>query len=115
MGITDYLSRSPCESNESGDFDDGTFTIVLIEHLNQRKNERSRIFGKLIRKRKKIREKKQNRAKEQRTRNKVKLRVKKHKRENEAGMINKIKAQPNEFDDVITNYFFELVEHSVFA
>ena len=39
MRITDYLSRSPCESKELGEFDDGIFTITLNEDLNRRKNE----------------------------------------------------------------------------
>ena len=84
---------------------------MLIEDLNQRKNEtlKSRIFGKLIRKRKQIREEKQNRNKEQTKRNKAKLGAKKHKRENEAKKINKNEAQPNEFDDVLTNYILERV------
>ena len=61
MGITDFLSISPKISEEEGEFDDGVFTIMLIEDLNKRKNEtlKCRIFGKLLKIR---REKRKNKA-----------------------------------------------------
>ncbi len=73
MGITDYLSRNP-STVEKGEFNDGTFTIWLVNHLNNRKNKvvKDRILGSLIEARKKINIE-ENRNKESRHAKETKL------------------------------------------
>ena len=110
MGITDYLSRSPKISEEKGEFNDGIFTILLIEDLNKRKNEtlKCRIFGKLM----KIRRQKKNktiRNKADKDENKAKLGTKKQRKRNKAEKIGRLGRKMNKLDDVINNCYSELV------
>ncbi len=55
MGITDYLSRSPNDS-EKGDEDNGMLTIMLINDLNNMKNRQinERVLSKLLKHRKNL-------------------------------------------------------------
>ena len=109
-GITDYLSRSPGNTEEKGEFDDGIFTIMLLNDINTRKNNilKCRILAKLIEQRKKLRQEPINRIQAKKSNKQSKYGATKRKGTKRTEKRNKVNKKISKYDDVISACFSEL-------
>ena len=109
MGTTDYLTRNPSKT-QKGEFNDGVFTMMLVEEQNNRKNEmvKDRIFGTLLKERRRLKNK-ENRNKEKKASKKDRFGRKPNKETKQTELSKTTKDKLIKFDNVINNCYSELV------